>query len=446
MSFIWRTSFVGYPNFFVDVGASGELAEVFVKFADAAEQGVSYSDAKSLTGVSSHQAETKKAAFQEYGLLYVLPGSDTLTLTPLGKQVHALTRQGFDRDTRRLLLVALARGLARYQFTNPMPVGGRTALMLEPVDLRPYLAAYYLLHSLDGVLTKSELRGCVFGIESMADLSSAAEQIRRRRASGDPFPDLDGLPADPRTRENLRIYFTSHLGLDSQIVQANHNPALYGGDDPAYELTGLGWATIAAVLDIEWPDWRHTDSVPPVAEQYADIPAYFDLGVGARYPEALGEIELAYEESEAGDETDGLVSADELEEIAELPRKQYVEARRRLSTHKRLEKTRNPALVRDAKAAFQRRNGSLWCEVCGFDFKQHYGQRGDGYIHAHHLRPVAEIEPDTVLTIDDLAMVCANCHAMLHRAPWIGVEQLREGMRQLTADPTSVQDGRTGSR
>lgn len=440
MSFVWRTSFVGYPNFFVDAGASGELADVFIKFADAAERGVSYSDAKSLIGVSSHQAETKKAAFQEYGLLYVLPGSDKLAVTPLGKQVRALAKQGFDRDSRRLLLVALARGLARYQFTNPMPVGGRAALALDPIDLRPYLAAYYLLHELDGVLTKSELRGCVFGVQSMAELAGVAERIRGRRASGQPFPDLDGLPSDPRTRENLRIYFTSHLGLDSQILQANHHPALYGGEDPAYELTGLGWATIAAVLDIEWPGWRLPETAPPRAEEYADTVTYFSSGVGAPYPAALGELELAYEESEASEATDGLVSAEDLEEVAELPRKQYVEARHRLSNHKRLEKSRNPALVRDAKAAFLRSNGSLWCEVCGFDFGAHYGERGNGYIHAHHIRPVAEIEPDTVLTIDDLAMVCANCHAMLHRAPWISVGQLRGEMSQATADSASVDD------
>lgn len=405
-------------------GKGAELAAAFRVFADAANRGISYSEAKSLTEVSAHQAETKKAAFQEYGLLYVVPNSDRISLTPLGRQVASLAQGQLDSAKRRLMLLALARGLARYQFSNPLPVGGRRVLAESPVDVLPYLAAYYLLHRLDGVLTKSELRGCVFGIETMADLPSAEITIRKRRKLGEPFPDLDVLPAVDGTRENLRIYFISHLGLDAQILHANYHPALYGGEDPAYELSELGFATTATVLDTEWPGWR--DAMPaPKARLHDTIDEYFLLGVGAAYPADIGVTELVVEEEESLAASDGLVSAEDLEELSELPRKEYVEARQRLAEHKRLEKSRNPALTRDAKAAFKLHHGSLWCEVCGFDYGLIYGDRGVGYIHAHHLKPVADIEPGTVLTIDDLAMVCANCHAMLHKAPWIGVEELR---------------------
>ncbi|HEV2149717.1 MAG TPA: HNH endonuclease [Longimicrobiaceae bacterium] len=56
------------------------------------------------------------------------------------------------------------------------------------------------------------------------------------------------------------------------------------------------------------------------------------------------------------------------------------------------------------------------CGVCKLDFKQRYGEVGDGFIHVHHLVPLAAVggayEVDPIL---DLRPVCPNCHAMLHR-------------------------------
>jgi 5-methylcytosine-specific restriction enzyme A len=56
------------------------------------------------------------------------------------------------------------------------------------------------------------------------------------------------------------------------------------------------------------------------------------------------------------------------------------------------------------------------CAVCEFDFEARYGLLGKGFIHVHHIKPMAlssgeyKIDP-----IKDLRPVCPNCHAMLHR-------------------------------
>jgi 5-methylcytosine-specific restriction protein A len=62
-------------------------------------------------------------------------------------------------------------------------------------------------------------------------------------------------------------------------------------------------------------------------------------------------------------------------------------------------------------------DGRLLCEVpnCGFDFEVTYGQIGEGFIEVHHLRPLSEADGPTVTSLDDLAIVCSNCHAMIHR-------------------------------
>ena len=64
-----------------------------------------------------------------------------------------------------------------------------------------------------------------------------------------------------------------------------------------------------------------------------------------------------------------------------------------------------------------RENGSLSCEVpgCGFDFLRAYGQLGAGYAHVHHLRPLSDYRGQEQTRLSDLAIVCANCHAMIHR-------------------------------
>lgn len=92
-----------------------------------------------------------------------------------------------------------------------------------------------------------------------------------------------------------------------------------------------------------------------------------------------------------------------------------------------MEGVRNRRLVHDAKKYFKnQRGGKLKCEVCDMRFAEVYATRGAEFIEAHHRVPVARLKKVTKLKIHDLAMVCANCHRMLHRQPWISVEKLRE--------------------
>ena len=56
------------------------------------------------------------------------------------------------------------------------------------------------------------------------------------------------------------------------------------------------------------------------------------------------------------------------------------------------------------------------CCVCGINFERTYGEIGKGFIHIHHLDPIANAsEHRPVDPRNDLVPVCPNCHAMLHR-------------------------------
>jgi hypothetical protein len=75
---------------------------------------------------------------------------------------------------------------------------------------------------------------------------------------------------------------------------------------------------------------------------------------------------------------------------------------------------RNSKIVQLAKSqAFINGNGRIKCECCEFDFFEFYGQIGVKFIECHHKIHLSTGERLT--EIDDLALVCSNCHRMLHR-------------------------------
>ncbi|MEX0662699.1 MAG: HNH endonuclease [Balneolaceae bacterium] len=74
--------------------------------------------------------------------------------------------------------------------------------------------------------------------------------------------------------------------------------------------------------------------------------------------------------------------------------------------------------------------GKLPCEACTFDFYYKYGDLGYKYIECHHRTPLSEISSSTKTGLKDLALVCSNCHSMLHRKiDTLSVESLK---RQIT--------------
>lgn len=100
------------------------------------------------------------------------------------------------------------------------------------------------------------------------------------------------------------------------------------------------------------------------------------------------------------------------------------EGRQVLRTH--LHRERCPRLADRKRQAVLRRRGSLACEVCKLDFAERYGDIGHGFAEVHHLKPLGE-GVATKTRLEDLAIVCANCHRMLHRErPMLTLSQLRK--------------------
>jgi 5-methylcytosine-specific restriction protein A len=91
-----------------------------------------------------------------------------------------------------------------------------------------------------------------------------------------------------------------------------------------------------------------------------------------------------------------------------------------------LVRERKPEIIKAKKEMVRSSNGKLACEACDFNFAEVYGERGEDYIECHHHNPLSESEGQKT-KLEDLALLCANCHRIIHRSrPWISVSQLKE--------------------
>jgi len=90
------------------------------------------------------------------------------------------------------------------------------------------------------------------------------------------------------------------------------------------------------------------------------------------------------------------------------------EKKLRLVAHRQREMKLRAAKIAKAKVI---NGGRLICEVpgCAFDFEKVYGPIGANYAQVHHLIPLSSSDDQRETTLLDLAIVCANCHAMIHR-------------------------------
>ena len=87
---------------------------------------------------------------------------------------------------------------------------------------------------------------------------------------------------------------------------------------------------------------------------------------------------------------------------------------------------RSRKLVEAAKAAALKRHGRLCCEACGFDFSLKYGPEGEGLIDVHHTKPVHTLGDGAVTKLEDLALLCSNCHRFVHASrKWRSVQEVR---------------------
>jgi hypothetical protein len=154
-----------------------------------------------------------------------------------------------------------------------------------------------------------------------------------------------------------------------------------------------------------------SDLSNPWAQRF---PAFFLLTNPASVPAAAKVLaEVSYPKSMSGvSRSREVVTANDEEE--------FTEGREQIHLHRR--KERNRKAVHRKKERFQAIHGNLFCEVCVFDVADVYGPLGDGFAECHHCVPLGNLTEEHRIRLSELAIVCANCHRMLHRRPTHGVD------------------------
>ncbi|CAM3726327.1 HNH domain-containing protein [Tsukamurella ocularis] len=130
---------------------------------------------------------------------------------------------------------------------------------------------------------------------------------------------------------------------------------------------------------------------------------------------------LANEVLGLGTESDEDASVPDAASAAEIVTAAEGRVLRRLTTVRERDRGLRNTKLTQFRAAHQ---GRVFCEVCSFDFGKVYGEHGEGYAEVHHRVPL-HVTDEVVNDLDDLIVLCANCHRMIHRrAPWLTPEQL----------------------
>lgn len=90
-----------------------------------------------------------------------------------------------------------------------------------------------------------------------------------------------------------------------------------------------------------------------------------------------------------------------------------VEDLTKIRTHKSIE--RSSKIIKKVKKLL-----GYQCQACESDLTKIYGKIAENYIEAHHLKPIhLDIGSKQTRDIKDFAVLCPNCHRMIHRSEYI---------------------------
>jgi predicted HNH restriction endonuclease len=99
-----------------------------------------------------------------------------------------------------------------------------------------------------------------------------------------------------------------------------------------------------------------------------------------------------------------------------------------LAERRNMTRGRNAPLRRKALAMSRGK-----CGACGTNFGILLGGRGWRVLQVHHRKQLSDLSEPTITKLEDLAVVCANCHLLIHadRAAPLPLEALRAQLRRL---------------
>ena len=229
MKEFWRVNSYGYPNPFNPDPKSQEAWATFQSFYHR-DQG-SYDSLKTFWGshkaprrLDRHAVESWKAAFEEFGLLYVISRSNTITITPAGKQFHDAAEQQNEQD---FVWIGLNL-LFRYPMQGP-PRGPSKNPAHRDANILPYRFLHSAMRDLGDYFWWTELERILCRVFSTSAAGPAIDAVRRLRANPSKLEEYP-LPVDKRKGAfyNSLNQVANHAGMNHLVLEKDKESEHYG--------------------------------------------------------------------------------------------------------------------------------------------------------------------------------------------------------------------------
>jgi hypothetical protein len=222
----WTVNSYSYPNPFVadtEARLSWETLLSFYDFTSYTKLKQYWSDPQGAARyVSPHSVESRKAAFEQFGLLYVVSGSDTITITPAGHQFREAAEAGRQQEFAWIGLTLLFRYPLR-------GARGRRRGRHQDSDLLLYWFLYAAMRELGDYFWWTEMERVLCQVFRRDEAEAAISKIMAMRAHSVKPEDLP-LPV---TDKHGKFYNS----LNQVAVQAGLNHFTLGktNDEEYYE-------------------------------------------------------------------------------------------------------------------------------------------------------------------------------------------------------------------
>lgn len=106
------------------------------------------------------------------------------------------------------------------------------------------------------------------------------------------------------------------------------------------------------------------------------------------------------------------------------------EGHKNFALHTQIERSKK---LRELKInKFLEKHGAIYCEICHVNMKNSYSFLKKDYIEVHHVVPLALLESASCTSLEDLVLLCPNCHSAVHQGD--PQENLIEAMIQFGRD------------
>ncbi len=279
--------------------------------------------------LGSQAVESWKAAFEEFGLLYVISRSNTITVTPAGKQFY----DAAEANSREDFVWIGLNLLFRYPLQGP-PRGRSRSPAHSDADVLPYRFLHSAMRDLGDYFWWTELERIFCRVFSTSMAGAAVEAVRDLRRNPSRVEDYP-LPVDRRAGGfyNSLNQVANHAGMNHLVLEQENEGEHYGPNEIRRRhffnrhyipLVSAALGDTTSLTDCG-VSATFVDRLP-AAPVFTEEQAYFDY-LGAAVPSlaSAGAVKAPESIAVAGDTVFMLKSGEHFESIFEGDRERVVE-------------------------------------------------------------------------------------------------------------------------